>query len=289
MVKIVTEPLVISLFQARPLLDARKKGLDFSVSSPDLGVSKVRVELNAEGVVFPGHEPLSWEELEAAARAETSCFMRGDDGLLVKIQDFSEKTGRPVSLFPTAGAPTVLVAGRSMHRIKGTDPWADTVQKIKAVGAGTGRVLDTCTGLGYTAILAARTAASVDTVEFDPVVSDVALFNPWSRELFDNPKIARHFGDSFDVIDEFPDGAFSRIIHDPPEFALAGHLYSLEFHRRLFRALAKGGRLFHYIGNPESASGKRNTAGVIKRLKEAGFISVVEAKAAFGVSARKGG
>lgn len=285
----MSHPFVISLFQALPLLEARKKGQDFTVSSPDLGLTKVRVELSPEGAVFPDQVIVTWDELEEIAGAETSCFVRNDDGALVKIQAFSEKTGRPVSLYPTAGAPTVLVAGRSMHRIKGTDPSRDTVQKIKAVGAGSGRVLDTCTGLGYTAILAARTALSVDTVEFDPVVSEVARFNPWSCDLFDNPKIIRHFGDSFELADEFPDGAFSRIIHDPPEFALAGHLYSLEFYNKLFRILARGGRLFHYIGNPESTSGKRNTAGVMRRLKEAGFINVVEAGAAFGVSARKGG
>ena len=57
-----------------------------------------------------------------------------------------------------------------MHRIKGTTPDKDTDWKIKALGKPYGKILDTATGLGYTAIQAARTAAQVTTVEFDPAV-----------------------------------------------------------------------------------------------------------------------
>ncbi len=283
----VAHPLVLSHFQAKPLLDARKRGLERLRSSSDLGLSESEAVLDENGAEFPGLGRVGWNDLEKIAESGTSCFALGDGGM-EKIQAFSEATGRPVSLYPTPGAPTVLVAGRSMHRIKGTDPWADTIQKIKAVEPVTGRVLDTTTGLGYTAILAAKTAQRVDTVELDPVVSEIARLNPWSRGLFENPKIVRRIGDSFEVADDLPEAAFSRIIHDPPEFALAGGLYSLKFYRKLFRLLAPGGRIFHYIGNPESASGARNTAGVAKRLAEAGFARVKACPAAFGLTAVKG-
>jgi uncharacterized protein len=51
--------------------------------------------------------------------------------------------------------------------------------------------------------------------------------------------------------------------------------------------LRNNGRIFHYIGDPESKSGARVTAGVIRRLQEAGFKRVTRAPRAFGVVAHK--
>jgi hypothetical protein len=55
----------------------------------------------------------------------------------------------------------------------------------------------------------------------------------------------------------------------------------------LFRVLRRRGRLFHYIGNPASPSGKSVTQGVVRRLKEADFTCVEPAPRAFGVVAAK--
>jgi predicted methyltransferase len=174
-----------------------------------------------------------------------------------------------------------------MHRIKGIDPHRDTLLKIRTIAPMTGCVLDTCTGLGYTAIEAARTAEAVTTVELDPTVLEVAGLNPWSRELFDHPKIRQVVGDSFDEIQEFEDAAFSRVLHDPPMFPLAGELYSAEFYRHLYRILRHKGRLFHYIGDLESRSGRNMARGVVRRLQEAGFRRVVRRPRAFGLVAYK--
>ena len=189
------------------------------------------------------------------------------------------------SLMPTTGAPTTLVSGFSMHRIKGTEPWADTQAKAQAIAPITGRVLDTTTGLGYTAILAARSASEVVTIELDPVGLEIARQNPWSHELFDRPNIQRIIGDAFEVVATLGEATFDRIIHDPPYMTLAGELYSEEMYRRLYRVLRKGGRLFHYIGDPQSASGARTTAGVIRRLEAAGFSRITRRAEAFGVVA----
>jgi predicted methyltransferase len=156
---------------------------------------------------------------------------------------------------------------------------------MQALGAAVGRTLDTATGLGYTAIEASRTADRVITIELDPAALEVARYNPWSRELFDNPRLEQMMGDSFDVIREFADGEFDRVIHDPPAFALAGDLYSSDFYIELYRVLQRDGRLFHYIGNPESKSGRTVTRGAIRRLQEAGFSRVVRRPKAFGLVA----
>jgi predicted methyltransferase len=188
---------------------------------------------------------------------------------------------------PTARAPTMLISGIPMHRIKGTDPQRDTLEKVKAVKPVAGRVLDTATGLGYTAIEVARTADSVVTVELDPAALQVARVNPWSQALFENPVITQRIGDSYDVVEEFDDETFTRIVHDPPVFSLAGHLYSGAFYAELYRVLERGGRLFHYVGDPQSKSGRNTTRGVMRRLQDAGFSRVRRRPRAFGVLAIK--
>ena len=68
------------------------------------------------------------------------------------------------------GAPTILISGTPMHRIKGSNPHQDTLTKIRAITPLSGRVLDTATGLGYTACQASRLAGRVVTIELDPAV-----------------------------------------------------------------------------------------------------------------------
>ena len=181
----------------------------------------------------------------------------------------------------------MLIAGFVMHRIKDIDPMQDTLRKIAAISPVVGRVLDTATGLGYTAIEAARTADEVVTIELDPGAQEMARLNPWSRDLFTDPKIRQMMGDAFEVVPTFEDGSFDRIIHDPPVFSLAGELYSGAFYRELYRILKRGSRLFHYIGNLESKSSGTVAKGALKRLQEAGFARVVRRPEAFGFVAYK--
>jgi predicted methyltransferase len=174
-----------------------------------------------------------------------------------------------------------------MHRIKDTDPFIDTLEKIRAIKPVVGQVLDTATGLGYTAIQAAKSAEHVMTIELDPAALQICRSNPWSQELFDNPKISQIVGDSFDVVANMDSASFTRVIHDPPAFSLAGDLYSLEFYQELYRVMRNRSQLYHYIGDPESKSGRSITAGVIRRLEQAGFRQVRRAPRAFGVVAVK--
>src|SRR5213078_4579239 len=118
--------------------------------------------------------------------------------------------------------PTMLIAGFTMHRIVDIDPMQDTQKKIATITPITGRVLDTATGLGYTAIASARTAKQVVTIELDPGAQEIARHNPWSRDLFTNPNIQQLMGDAYEVVPTFADNSFDRIIHDPPVFSLAG-------------------------------------------------------------------
>ena len=282
----MTPHVVLSYVQAEPLLRARQGNRTSLTISPDLGRSSVEVTLHPDGVAFPSGPKLDWATIQRIAESPTKCFVATDDGIR-EITAFSEETNRVYTLYPTTNAPTMLISGVLMHRIKGTDPHQDTLQKIRAIAPVVGRVLDTATGLGYTAIEAAKTADEVVTIELDPVALEIARQNPWSRELFDNPKIVQIVGDSFEEVQKFETESFSRIIHDPPVFSLAGELYSTTFYRELYRVLRQRGRLFHYIGDLESRSGRNTMRGVVRRLQEAGFSRVSPRQAAFGVVAFK--
>jgi predicted methyltransferase len=277
---------VLSYIQAEILLTAHRQRKPSLEVSPDLNLSTVTVTLSDSGVAFPRGEQVNWQQVEQIRKADVNCFLvEGNE--IRPIQIFSEETNRMCSLMPTKQTPTMLIAGFTMHRIVDIDPMQDTRKKIATITPVVGRVLDTATGLGYTAIAAAKTAERVVTIELDPGAQEMARLNPWSRGLFENPKIQQLMGDAYEVVPTFGDESFDRIIHDPPVFSLAGELYSGVFYRELYRILKRGGRLFHYIGNLDSKSSGTVVRGALKRLQEAGFTRVVRRPEAFGIVAYK--
>lgn len=278
--------IVLSYIQAKELLAARKKGEGRAELSLDLNRSRATVELSANGAGLPDGSTLPWREIEEIAKNENTCFLI-ENGAAAKIQQFSPRLNRFYSLKPTTGAPTLLVSGIPMHRIKNIDPHEDTRRKIAAVGPIYGRVLDTTTGLGYTAIEEAKTASEVTTIELDPAVLEIARQNPWSAVLFDCPKITQMVGNSFDIVPTLPPARFDFVVHDPPTISLGGELYSEAFYRELFRVLKPGGRLFHYVGDLASKTGATAGRGAARRLQEAGFMKVSRSEEAFGLTARK--
>lgn len=282
----MTPLLVLSYVHITPLLMAKQTSQSSAITSTDLGLSTAEVALGHAGVTFPDGQQLTWSDLEDMHADENACF-HVHDNTFEAIQAFSNVTNRFYSLLPTTTAPTMLVGGFTMHRIVGTNPYQDTLQKIKAVSPIGGRVLDTTTGLGYTAIEAAKTAAEVVTIELDPVAQDIARYNPWSQPLFSNPKITQLIGDSAERIEEFADESFSCLIHDPPAFSLAGELYSAAFYKQAYRVLKRRGRMFHYLGNPQSKAGASLMKGVTRRLRDAGFTRIVQKLDAFGITAYK--
>jgi len=280
------KPIVLSHYQAHEVLAAKRNGMGSMEVSLDLGLSTITLSLSSGELQLLDDEILTWETIEDIDKSTSSCYVI-ENGTVRPIQFYSELTQRVYSLYPTRSAPTMLISGIPMHRIKDTDPHEDTLEKVRAVKPLVGQVLDTATGLGYTAIEAARTAEHVTTIELDPAALNVCRLNPWSRDLFENPKITQVVGDSFEVVASMEAGRFTRVIHDPPAFSLAGDLYSGEFYRELYRVMRNRSQVFHYIGDPESKSGRSITAGVIRRLEEAGFRQVRRVPRAFGVVAMK--
>jgi uncharacterized protein len=279
--------MILSHFQTSALLSAFSEGKRSVVSSGDLGVTSTGVTLSEQGVAFGDGAALSWEIVRLVNDNDTTCFSI-ENNTATPVKGYSERSGWSFNLLPTGSAPALVVAGFPMHRIKNISPLAAAELMVESIApSASGPVLDTATGLGYTAILAAKKADKVTTIELEPAAQDIARQNPWSNELFNNLKIDQIIGNCVDVICEFDSDVFSGIIHDPPAASLAGDLYSQEFYGQLFRVLRPGQRLFHYIGDPGTRSGERITTGAIRRLHNAGYRQVIRKPLAFGVVALK--
>ncbi len=171
------------------------------------------------------------------------------------------------------GKPILEIDGLRMHLVKDFKDVFDysklVVRTLRLVQSDV--VLDTCMGLGYTAIAASKKADRVVTVELSPAVIAMAKWNPWSKELFERKRI-EIIGEKscLDYIKGEDDGKFTKVIHDPPRFSKAGELYSRGLYRELRRICKKDALLFHYVGS--MGKKKRDIMGeVAKRLEECGW------------------
>lgn len=242
--------------------------------SLDLGKKLYKVKITDESVTFPDGQSVDIKYIKKIAADNNNIFLI-DNNEVMKASFFSEDTNKLYTLRPTATWPALEISGILMHRIKDIEPKTDAENKIAAISPLFGNVLDTCGGLGYTAILAAK-SANVTVIEKDLNVLELCRVNPYSQELFTNKKIKLIQGDTSGEIKEFKDSSFNVVIHDPPSISIAGELYSGEFYSQLFRVLKPGGKLLHYTGAPGSRGRGMDLSGsVAKRLKKTGFRKVV--------------
>ena len=281
--------ILLSATQASAMLAQFVHGTAARVSL-DLGRTETAVELQAGRALLPGGEELPVEELRRIVKRPDDIFeVRG--GAAVKLIRYSEATRLTYKLRPTADWPALEISGILMHRIKGTTPREDARAKLRLVAPVLGAVLETCMGLGYTALLAAETAVAVTAVEKDGNVVVMARLNPWSQPLFENPRIKLVAGDAAEVVPTLGEARFDIVDHDPPTLSVAGELYSNVFYAALLRSLKPGGRLLHYTGAPGSrVRGVDLGASVARRLKAVGFAAVcADAGTSCLVATRPGG
>ena len=277
--------MIITYHQAKQLLEAKKKGLKETEISLDLNITKSKVRIQDSSFIFPDNQKLNELQLKKPIKDDASCFLVKDSSL-VKIQLFSNETNRFYKLVPTKDAPTIEISGIRMHVTKEMSPMEDTGKKIESIFPLNGFALDTCMGLGYTAIAASKLADFVFTCERDENVLEIAKYNTWSQELFNNKKINVIKTNVFDEIKVFKSNMFDVVIHDPPRLSLATELYSLDFYKQIYRVLKNNGKLYHYTGSPGSKYRKINLAGnVSKRLKQVGFKNIE--KVHYGLRANK--
>jgi predicted methyltransferase len=182
-----------------------------------------------------------------------------------------------------------MIDGILMHRVKHTDPMTDAKTKAEISARPNIKMLDICTGIGYSTIACLeKGVSSIVTIERQHEVIDLARVNPWSQKLFKDERIDLVLDDAVKKISELGDKSFDSVLHDPPRFSLSPELYSTEFYTEIFRILKKNGILLHYVGSPGSRYRKRDfQKGTMSRLRDAGFRNVERKEEVLGVFARK--
>ncbi|MCS7369377.1 MAG: methyltransferase domain-containing protein [archaeon GBS-70-058] len=262
---------LISRYTATKIIEALNTSRGYVKLSFDLGISEEDVKImNYDSIVVIDGFKIEIDLLKELIDSNDIYCLEDED--IVKVAFYADGKYYKLRYVAEKAAPTLEINGIHMHRIVGVTPWEDSLMKVKAAKIQRGlKVLDICTGLGYTAIASINMgASSVVSVEKDINVLKIAEINPWSRGLEDN-RIKIIVEDATKIIHEMEEGSFDRIIHDPPRFQLAGELYSMEFYKELYRVLKFGGILYHYTGQPGVKRRVNFVKGVSNRLRSVGF------------------
>lgn len=254
---------------ASAILRARRRKRGRVTVSLDLNRSRSVVHLLDETVRLPDGAEVSYEALRSLARRGKKVFV------LINREPVAveRRSHYYYKLMATGSAPTLEISGIKMHRSQGCCPYGQAEQIVRAVVHPGDRVLDSCGGLGYTALWAARLGAErVVSLERDLDVLELARLNPWSEEYFFDGRIDVMPEDVVGFLPRQPSGSFDVVVHDPPHFSRASELYGRDFYFELSRVLKASGRMYHYVGEPYSRRGqKRFQEGVAERLGSVGF------------------
>lgn len=261
--------VILTKIEAQKLLTAQNLGHAAAKASFDLGKTSENAVIDGNSFILRGVKVQN-EALEGFK--DETCYVL-EDGEFKSIDFFSEETNLFYKLKPTKDWPTLTLSSVPMHRFKTVSPKTSASLMVGEISPIEGSVLDTCGGLGYTAILSAgeKNAKEVFVFEKDENVLRIAEYNPYSDELFSNKKIKLHKEDVFEGIKKLGGNYFDRIVHDPPTVSFSLELYSEEFYKNLFRVAKSGAILYHYCPNPGKTKGKEFWHTIIRHLEKTGF------------------
>ncbi|HUT36234.1 MAG TPA: SAM-dependent methyltransferase [Planctomycetota bacterium] len=255
---------------ARALLAARRHRENKVIVSLDLNRTRSVVHITPTSVRLPDGADLALKKLQSLLRKGLRVFLvdKGDTAPVERRGQFYY-----YKLMATESAPTLEISGVKMHRTEGCCPYAQAEAIVRTVVRAGDRVLDSCGGLGYTAIWAARLGAErVVSIEHDLDVLEMARLNPWSEDYFFDSRIDVIPEDVTAYLGGQPSGSFDAVVHDPPHISRAGELYGRDFYFELSRVLTATGKLYHYVGEPHSRRGQRGIhEGVAERLTNVRF------------------
>ncbi len=249
---------------------ARTKAKEKRVTvSLDLNRTRAVVRIRGQKAVLPDGIELSLNDLRSLSRRSARVFVVQGRQLI----PVERRGNYYYKLVATDSAPTLEISGVKMHRTQGCCPYAQAEAIVRTVVGPGDRVLDTCGGLGYTAIWAARLGAErVVSVEHDMDVLEAARLHPWSEEYFFDSRIDVLAEDVTEFLTGEPAGSFDAAVHDPPHISRAGELYGKQFYFEISRVLRATGKLYHYVGEPYSRRGQKDIhRGVAERLSAAGL------------------
>lgn len=250
---------IISSDELRKIRNAIENKKQETEASLDLGITKTKIRLGSSCFYF-GESAI---EIPGIRDDDKSCYVVSGRELQ-KVQFFSN--GKLYKLVPTSNRPILQISGTSMHKKE----FVERIEKDRL----TGKVLDSGTGLGYTAVAAAKTAAQVITVEMDRTVIDIARLNPYSKDLFEKSNIKQVSGDIVDEIKKFSDSEFDFAVFDAGTPHSSSSFFSLANYREAYRVLKKKGRIYHYLPRAHISRGRDFGAEAISRIKKAGFARI---------------
>ncbi len=251
----------------REISEAMAAGHAFVELSLDLNLSKNRFAIRGNCLVLDNSLEIDIKELAPVASSRQKVFVLGRDGL----SPIEIRADGYYKLVPTDTVPTLEINGIKMHRSKDIDPLVDAREKTKLVVKPQDHVLDTCSGLGYSAVFALKAGARqvVSTEKSLPVIQ-IRCRNPWlmgngnaptdstrvglsqvslspvGLSQSDSARIEWVHADITRYIPTLDDLSFDAVIHDPPRFNSAtGELYGKSFYTQLFPVMKPVSPLFH--------------------------------------------
>ncbi len=252
---------ILSSKTIRKINENIKKEYNSLEVSLDLGKTKTRISLLKEGFII-GENKIKTKKIR---KDDKSCYIPVN-GKIEKVQYFSDDTKSLYKLVPTSYRPILQISGTSMHK----KAFVERIEKEKLRG----KVIDSGTGLGYTAIAASRTAKEVFTFEIDKNVIEIAKLNPYSKKLFRKKNIKLKIGDITKEMKKMRKDEFDYAIFDPGTPKSSGEFFSLRNYKEAFRIIRKGGKIYHYLPKHHIKRGRDFGAEVIKRIKKAGFSEI---------------
>ena len=238
-----------------------EKILEIQISL-DLGLSTEMITINPENNSFIINSidevlfPTSFDE------EEKICYFILDQQIF-PLKLFNEYSNFYYKLVPTSWRPILRISATPMHK----KPFLDAIERLQFRGF----VLDSGTGLGYSAIIASKTATRVITIEWDESVLEIATYNPHSKDLFSKDNIQLLLGDVTEEILRFDDKYFDVLIQDGGMPKSSGNFFSQSHCNQLYRVLKPGGELIMYLPQHGKAKGRDYGGEHLERLKRAGF------------------
>jgi len=251
--------------------------------SCDLNLTIVTLRITGSELILDNESVITLKQLEQISKTKNRIYVH--DG--TELRQLEIRDAEYIKLVPTQTAPYLETSGVKLHISRGISPFESAGRMAESVVKKGSMVLDTCSGLGYSALRSAKLGAKQTvTVEISADILQLRSENPWSSGLYNDDSIIQKHDDITSFIRTCETDSYDAIIHDPPRFSLAGELYGKSFYQELKRVLKKRGMLFHYTGNPYRIKhGNSFVSGVTKRLHEAGFKKVLQEKELMGVKA----
>jgi uncharacterized protein len=269
----------------KAIIEAARSGAKELRVSLDLNLSWNTWLIENNRLILKPDLCMAIKNLEALVAVTNKIFIL-EDNILKPLEIRGQSYYK---LVPTDTVPILEIDGIKMHRTKDITPLEDAKNKTQKVISKGDRVLDTCSGLGYTAVFALKAGAKqVISTEKSPEVIQLRSLNPWLVHLYEKqPEFIN--ADISQYIEKLENNYFHSVIHDPPRFtSKTGDLYGKQFYNALFRVMAKRSKLFHYTGSPKKITKQdRFVKNTIKRLENVGFSRLIFNEKLQGIIAEK--